>query len=68
MATICACAGFAAVCGSSLATGATMGMVAIPEMDKYKYNQKLSTGCVGRGRYSGDLDPPEHRVSSSTGF
>src|SRR5210317_1498100 len=34
MATVLACAGFAAICGSSLATGATMGMVAIPEMKK----------------------------------
>ncbi len=58
MATICACAGFAAVCGSSLATGATMGMVAIPEMDKYKYNQKLSTGCVAAGGTLGILIPP----------
>jgi tripartite ATP-independent transporter DctM subunit len=58
MATICACAGFAAVCGSSLATGATMGMVAIPEMDKYKYNQRLSTGCVAAGGTLGILIPP----------
>ena len=58
MATIVACAGFAAVCGSSLATGATMGMVAIPEMDKYKYNQKLSTGCVAAGGTLGILIPP----------
>lgn len=58
MATICACAGFAAVCGSSLATGATMGMVAIPEMNKYKYNQRLSTGCVAAGGTLGILIPP----------
>ncbi|MGM0427470.1 MAG: TRAP transporter large permease [Thermodesulfobacteriota bacterium] len=58
MATICACAGFAAVCGSSLATGATMGMVAIPEMDKYRYNQRLSTGCVAAGGTLGILIPP----------
>ncbi|MCF8143871.1 MAG: TRAP transporter large permease [Deltaproteobacteria bacterium] len=58
MATVCACAGFAAVCGSSLATGATMGMVAIPEMDKYKYNQRLSTGCVAAGGTLGILIPP----------
>lgn len=42
MATIMACSGFAAICGSSLATGATMGMVAVPEMDKYKYDPRLS--------------------------
>ena len=58
MATVCACAGFAAVCGSSLATGATMGMVAIPEMDKYKYDQRLSTGCVAAGGTLGILIPP----------
>ena len=58
MATIIACSGFAAVCGSSLATGATMGKVAIPEMDKYKYNQSLSTGCVAAGGTLGILIPP----------
>lgn len=58
MATICACAGFAAVCGSSLATGATMGMVAIPEMQKYKYDPRLATGCVAAGGTLGILIPP----------
>jgi len=58
MATIMACAGFAAVCGSSLATGATMGMVAIPEMNKYNYDPKLSTGCVAAGGTLGILIPP----------
>ena len=58
MATIMACAGFAAVCGSSLATGATMGMVAIPEMKKYKYDPRLSTGCVAAGGTLGILIPP----------
>jgi len=58
IATIMACAGFAAVCGSSLATGATMGMVAIPEMDKYNYDPKLSTGCVAAGGTLGILIPP----------
>ena len=58
MATVMACAGFAAVCGSSLATGATMGMVAIPEMDKYKYDPRLSTGCVAAGGTLGILIPP----------
>lgn len=58
MATIVACSGFAAVCGSSLATGATMGKVAIPEMDKYKYNRSLSTGCVAAGGTLGILIPP----------
>lgn len=58
MATVMACAGFAAVCGSSLATGATMGMVAIPEMNKYKYDPRLSTGCVAAGGTLGILIPP----------
>jgi len=58
MATILACSGFAAVCGSSLATGATMGKVAIPEMDKYGYDQRLSTGCVAAGGTLGILIPP----------
>lgn len=58
MATILACSGFAAVCGSSLATGATMGRVAIPEMDKYGYDQSLSTGCVAAGGTLGILIPP----------
>jgi C4-dicarboxylate transporter DctM subunit len=58
MATILACAGFAAVCGSSLATGATMGMVAIPEMDKYNYDPRLSTGCIAAGGTLGILIPP----------
>lgn len=58
MATIMACGGFAAVCGSSLATGATMGMVAIPEMNKYCYDQRLSTGCVAAGGTLGILIPP----------
>jgi tripartite ATP-independent transporter DctM subunit len=58
MATIMACSGFAAICGSSLATGATMGMVAIPEMDKYNYDPKLSTGCIAAGGTLGILIPP----------
>jgi C4-dicarboxylate transporter, DctM subunit len=58
MATILACAFFAAVSGSSLATGATMGMVAIPEMLKYKYDPRLATGCVAAGGTLGILIPP----------
>lgn len=58
MATIVACSGFAAVCGSSLATGATMGKVAIPEMKKYGYDPRLSTGCVAAGGTLGILIPP----------
>lgn len=58
MATILACSGFGAICGSSLATGVTMGMVAIPEMDKYNYDPRLSTGCVAAGGTLGILIPP----------
>jgi tripartite ATP-independent transporter DctM subunit len=58
MATIVACSGFAAICGSSLATGATMGMVAIPEMDRFKYDPRLSTGCIAAGGTLGILIPP----------
>lgn len=58
MATIVACAGFAAVCGSSLATGATMAKVAIPEMRKYGYDLSLATGCVAAGGTLGILIPP----------
>jgi C4-dicarboxylate transporter, DctM subunit len=58
MATILACSGFAAICGSSLATGATMGMVAIPEMNRYNYDPRLSTGCVAAGGTLGILIPP----------
>ncbi|MBW1913118.1 MAG: TRAP transporter large permease subunit, partial [Deltaproteobacteria bacterium] len=46
MATVGACAGFAAVSGSSLATTATMGTVALPEMKKYKYSLELATGAI----------------------
>lgn len=58
MATIVACSGFAAVCGSSLATGATMARVAIPEMQKYGYDPRLATGCVAAGGTLGILIPP----------
>ncbi|SHO44087.1 TRAP transporter large permease [Desulfopila aestuarii] len=58
MATIVACSGFAAVCGSSLATGATMAKVAIPEMQKYGYDPRLATGCVAAGGTLGILIPP----------
>lgn len=58
MATIVACAMFAAVCGSSLATGATMAQVAIPEMQKYGYDPRLATGSVAAGGTLGILIPP----------
>jgi len=58
MATVGGCAGFAAVSGSSLATAATMGTVALPEMRKYKYNEGLATGCIAAGGSMGILIPP----------
>lgn len=58
MATVGACAGFAAVSGSSLATAATMGTVALPEMKKYKYDESLSTAAIGAGGTLGILIPP----------
>ncbi len=58
MASIGGCAGFGAISGSSLATAATMGLVAIPEMQKHNYSPKLSTGCVAAGGTVGSLIPP----------
>lgn len=58
MATVGACAGFAAVSGSSMATAATMGTVALPEMKKYKYDSALATGAISAGGTIGILIPP----------
>jgi C4-dicarboxylate transporter DctM subunit len=58
MATVAACAGFAAICGSSTATGAAMGKVALPEMQRYNYDPKLATGCIAAGGTMGILIPP----------
>lgn len=49
MATIVACGGFAAICGSSLATAATMSKVAMPEMRKFGYADSLSTASIAAG-------------------
>jgi tripartite ATP-independent transporter DctM subunit len=57
-ATVSSCAIFAAVSGSSLATAATMGQVALPEMRKYKYSDRLATGVVAAGGTLGILIPP----------
>jgi tripartite ATP-independent transporter DctM subunit len=56
-ATIFGCAGFAAVCGSSIATAATMGRVALPEMLKRGYSPALATGTIAAGG-SSILIPP----------
>jgi len=58
IATIGGCAGFAAVCGSSVATAVTMGSVALPEMQKYKYDPKLAVGSIAAGGTLGILIPP----------
>jgi len=58
LATIGACAGFGAVCGSSLATAATMTRIAIPEMRRAGYDDRISTGSVAAGGSLGILIPP----------
>ncbi|MDG1084767.1 MAG: TRAP transporter large permease [Planktotalea sp.] len=58
MATIVACAGFSAICGSSLATAATMSKVAMPQMRKYNYADSLSTASIAAGGTLGILIPP----------
>lgn len=60
VATIGACAGFAAICGSSVATAATMGKLSLPEMKKRNYEGALSTGCVAAGGTLGPLIPPSN--------
>ncbi len=57
-ATIGACAFFAAASASSIATSVTMGLVAIPEMQRYNYDSGLATGCVAAGGGLGILIPP----------
>lgn len=58
IATVGGCAGFSAVSSSSLATALTMGLVALPEMKKYKYEDSLATGCTCAGGTLGILIPP----------
>jgi tripartite ATP-independent transporter DctM subunit len=57
-ATIIACAGFAALSGSSVAAAATMGKVALPEMRRYRYDPRLATGSIAAGGTLGILIPP----------
>ncbi len=57
-ATIGACAAFAAICGSSIATAATFSKVAIPEMRRYGYDMELATGAVAAAGTLGILIPP----------
>ena len=58
MATIGACAFFAAICGSTTATSATMATVALPQMKKFNYDPALATGVVAAGGTLGILIPP----------
>jgi len=58
IATILACSGFAAICGSTAATAATIGRVALPEMRRFGYSQRLSTGCIASAGGIGILIPP----------
>ncbi len=57
-ATIAACAGFSAVSGSAVATAAAMGSIAYPEMKKFNYSPRLSTGAIAAGGTLGFLIPP----------
>ena len=61
-ATVIGCGGFAALSGSSVASALTMGKVALAEMDRFNYDDRLSTGVVAAGGTLGILIPP------STGF
>ncbi len=58
MAAIGGCAGFGAISGSSLATAATMGQVALPELRRYNYSGSLATGTLAAGGTLGILIPP----------
>src|SRR5947207_5958508 len=58
MATICGCAGFGAICGSSIATAATFAKVAYPSMKKFGYSDALATGSIAAGGTLGILIPP----------
>ncbi len=58
MAAIGACAGFGSICGSSLATAATMGQVALPELRRAGYSGALATGALAAGGTLGILIPP----------
>jgi tripartite ATP-independent transporter DctM subunit len=58
IATIAACGGFAAICGSSVATAATFAKVAYPEMRRFNYPQSFSTGVIAAGGTLGIMIPP----------
>ncbi|MCX7203329.1 MAG: TRAP transporter large permease [Burkholderiales bacterium] len=58
MSTIAACAGFGAICGSSIATTATMARVAMPEMRRFNYRDSFAAGSIAAGGTLGILIPP----------
>lgn len=58
MAAVGGCAGFGAICGSSLATAATMAQVALPELKRFNYSGALATGALAAGGTLGILIPP----------
>ena len=58
MAAVTSCAGFGAICGSSLATAATMGQVALPELKAHNYSERLSAAVIAAGGTLGILIPP----------
>src|SRR5579884_161298 len=58
LATIAACGGFAAICGSSVATAATFSAVAYPEMRRFGYPQSFATGVIAAGGTLGAMLPP----------
>lgn len=58
IATIAACGGFAAICGSSVATAATFSRVAYPEMRRFNYPQSFATGVIAAGGTLGIMIPP----------
>lgn len=58
MASVLSCGGFSAVCGSSLATAATMSKVAMPSMRRFGYDDRLATGSIAAGGTLGILIPP----------
>ncbi|NLE10259.1 MAG: TRAP transporter large permease, partial [Actinobacteria bacterium] len=58
LATIAACAGFGAMCGSTTAAAAAMGKVTLPEMKRYGYNDALRTGCVASAGSLAIMIPP----------
>lgn len=58
IATQGACAVFGAICGSNTATAATMGAIALPEMEKYHYDESLATASIAAGGVLGVMIPP----------